>query len=209
MPTRFDDYLAAQEEAALEGGEDPFGMANEFTTEELDEVGYTDADPALQAEVAALIAQTEAIGIDTYAVLEDIARTYANATQDQYNAAARDALAQAIARSNQDGGGPAPAAAPAEPRSEPEQGLNRPAALTSQAQEAAESVFPKRWSWQRKRPQMLQPARTHRSRQTRPKPPPSARRMPLPRQRKSASASPRPACARPIDSSWGRTPWIA
>ena len=52
---QFDDYLAAQEEAAAEGDADPFGMANEFTAEELDEVGYTDADPALQAEVAAYI----------------------------------------------------------------------------------------------------------------------------------------------------------
>ena len=79
----------------------------------LDEVGYTDADPALQAEVAALIAQAEAIGIDTFAILEDIARTYANATQDQYNAAAREALATAIARGNQNGGSAATQAAPA------------------------------------------------------------------------------------------------
>ena len=139
MPTRFDDYLAAQEEAALEGGEDPFGMANEFTTEELDEVGYTDADPALQAEVAALIAQTEAIGIDTYAVLEDIARTYANATQDQYNAAARDALAQAIARGNQDGGRTASQAAPAaEPAAD--QGLDQPPALELASQTPTEAA---------------------------------------------------------------------
>lgn len=138
---QFEDYMAAQEEAAADGDTDPFGMADEFTTEELDEVGYTAADPALQAEVSALIAQAEAMDIDTFAILEDIARTYANATQDQYNAAARDALAQAITRGNQDGGSVAAQAAPAaEPAAEQE--LNRPAALTSQAQAATENVAP-------------------------------------------------------------------
>lgn len=136
---QFEDYMAAQEEAADEGDMDPFDMTGEFTSEELDDVGYTSASPALQAEVNALIAQADAIDIDTYAILEDIARTYANATQDQYNAAARDALAAAIARSNQDGGSVAAQAAPAaEPAAE--QGLNQPAALTQQAQAATESV---------------------------------------------------------------------
>lgn len=138
---QFDDYLAAQEEAAADGDTDPFGMADEFTAEELDEVGYTDADPALQAEVSALIAQAEAMDIDTFAILEDIARTYANATQDQYNAAARDALTQAIARSNQDGSSTAAQAAPAaEPAAE--QGLNQPEAPANQAQVATEAVAP-------------------------------------------------------------------
>lgn len=141
VQARFEDYLAAQEEASAEGDADPFGMADSFTAEELDEVGYTDADPALQAEVAALITQAEAIGIDTFAILEDIARTYANATQDQYNAAARDALAQAIARSNQDGGSTAAQAAPAA-ESSAEQGLNQPEALGQQAPAATENVAP-------------------------------------------------------------------
>ena len=138
---QFEDYMAAQEEAAAEGDMDPFDMAGEFTSEELDDVGYASASPALQAEVNALIAQADAMDIDTYAILEDIARTYANATQDQYNAAARDALTQAIARSNQDGGSVAAQAAPAaEPAAA--QGLNRPSALTSQAQAATENVAP-------------------------------------------------------------------
>jgi hypothetical protein len=141
VQAQLEDYLAAQEEASAEGDADPFGMADEFTAEELDEVGYTDADPALQAEVAALITQAEAIDIDTYAILEDIARTYANATQDQYNAAARDALAQAIARSNQDGGSTAAQAAPAS-ESSAEQGLNQPEALGQQAPAATENVAP-------------------------------------------------------------------
>lgn len=139
VQAQFEDYLAAQEEAAAEGDADPFGMANEFTAEELDDVGYTDADPALQAEVAALITQAEANGIDTYAILEDIARTYANATQDHYNAAARDALAQAIARGNQDGGSTAAQAAPAaEPAAD--QGLDQPPALELASQTPAEAA---------------------------------------------------------------------
>lgn len=139
VQARFEDYLAAQEEAAAEGDADPFGMADSFTAEELDEVGYTDADPALQAEVAALIAQAEAIGIDTYAILEDIARTYANATQDQYNAAARDALAQAIARSNQDGSSTAAQAAPAS-ESAADQGLDPTPALELESLAPAEAA---------------------------------------------------------------------
>ena len=138
---QFEDYMAAQEDAAAEGDMDPFDMAGEFTSEELDDVGYASASPALQAEVNALIAQADAMDIDTYAILEDIARTYANATQDQYNAAAREAIAAAIARGNSDGGSTAAQAAPAaEPAAE--QGLNRPSALTSQAQVATENVAP-------------------------------------------------------------------
>ena len=134
--TQFEDYLAAQEEAAAEGDTDPFGMADSFTAEELDDVGYTYADPALQAEVAALTAQADAMGIDTYAILDDIARTYADATQDEFNAKARDALAAAIARGNQDGGSTAAQAAPAaEPAQEP--GLTAPTRADIEAQQEA------------------------------------------------------------------------
>jgi hypothetical protein len=141
---QFDDYMAAQEEMAQDddGFDGPFGLPPELTAEDLAAEGYTAANPALQAEVNALVAQAEAAGIDTYDVLEDIARNYADATQDQYNAAAREALAAAIARSNQDGGRPTAATAPAAPRSEQEQGLNQPVALEKQAQAAAESVAP-------------------------------------------------------------------
>jgi hypothetical protein len=90
----------------------------------------------LHAEANALTAQADAIGIDTYAILDDIARTYADATQDQYNAAARDALAAAIARSNQDGGS---AAAQTAPAAEPAQdtGLTAPARADIEAQQEA------------------------------------------------------------------------
>ena len=44
---------------------------------------------------------------------KNIARPYADSTQDQYNAAAREALATAIARGNQNGGSAATQAAPA------------------------------------------------------------------------------------------------
>ena len=90
----------------------------------------------MHAEANALTAQADAIGIDTYAILDDIARTYADATQDQYNAAARDALAAAIARSNQDGGS---AAAQTAPAAEPAQdtGLTAPARADIEAQQEA------------------------------------------------------------------------
>jgi hypothetical protein len=90
----------------------------------------------LHAEANALTAQADAIGIDTYAILDDIARTYADATQDEFNAKARDALAAAIARGNQDGGSTAAQAAPAaEPAQEP--GLTAPTRADIEAQQEA------------------------------------------------------------------------
>jgi hypothetical protein len=90
----------------------------------------------LHAEANALTAQADAIGIDTYAILDDIARTYADATQDEFNAKARDAIAAAIARGNQDGGSTAAQAAPAaEPAQEP--GLTAPTRADIEAQQEA------------------------------------------------------------------------
>ena len=63
--------------------------------------------------------------------------TYADATQDEFNAKARDALAQAIARGNQDGGSTAAQAAPAaEPAAD--QGLDPTPALDLASQTPAE-----------------------------------------------------------------------
>ena len=51
--------------------------------------------------------------IEIIEIMKYIARTYADATEDEYNAAAREALAAAIARSSANGGGFAAQAAPA------------------------------------------------------------------------------------------------
>ena len=51
--------------------------------------------------------------IVTIEILKNIARVYANATHEEYSAAVREALATAIARSNQDRGSTATQAAPA------------------------------------------------------------------------------------------------
>jgi hypothetical protein len=98
---------------------------------------YTRANQALQAEVNALMAQAEAIGIDTVLILDGIVRTYANATQDEYNVAAREALAAAISRSNQDSGWSIAAAAPTTQSGGAEQGLTSPTRADIEAQQQA------------------------------------------------------------------------
>lgn len=69
-----------------------------LSPEELDETGYTDADAALQARVRELIEQANAAGVDAESVLEEVAKRDENATQDEYHAAAAQALEAAIPR---------------------------------------------------------------------------------------------------------------
>ena len=89
----------------------------------------------MQAEVDALFAQAEAIGIDTRFILDDIERIYANASQDEYNAAARKTLAAAIARSNQDRSGASAETAPTTQSGGAEQGLTSPTRADIEAQQ--------------------------------------------------------------------------
>lgn len=103
---QFEDYLAAQQEAAQADDFDPFDPLADagFIENDSDGTGFWDADPALQAEVSALSAQLDALGIDPYDILEPIIRANAEATQDQYNELAKQAITEAIAQATQPAG---------------------------------------------------------------------------------------------------------
>ncbi|MBS0506593.1 MAG: hypothetical protein JSR53_04325, partial [Proteobacteria bacterium] len=116
---RFEDYLAAQQDAAQHADEDfdPFapgqdlGLPPDFTADDLREVGYTEADTPLKAEVRALTAQAQAHGIDTNDLLAEVFEdTKYDPNPDAYYERARDELRRAIAeitggRSHQEAAG--------------------------------------------------------------------------------------------------------
>ena len=88
--TRFEDHLAAQQEAATD--EDPFGPAPAFTPAEVMVV-----PKSAREEYAALMDAAEAAGIDTESVLEEAARIGENWTQEQFNEHVRQTLEDAVA----------------------------------------------------------------------------------------------------------------
>lgn len=92
--TRYEDHLAAQQEA--DTGADPLAPEG-FTDAELEQSGYDDASPEVQAEVRSLLATAEDQGIDAETVLENVAKTTENATQQAYYETAKRALETAIA----------------------------------------------------------------------------------------------------------------
>jgi hypothetical protein len=90
---QFEDYLAAQQDEPT----DPFAP---LTAEELAETGYNQYNEETQAEIRALVEQAEALGIDADAIKEDLARAMTQATQQDYENAAKAALQKAIEGSN-------------------------------------------------------------------------------------------------------------
>ncbi len=100
---QFEDYLASQQEAAQAEDFDPFDSLAEagYIEDDSDGTGFWEADQALQAEVSALAAQLEALGVEPYDVLDEIVRANTNATQDQYNEIAKQALTEAIGQATQ------------------------------------------------------------------------------------------------------------
>lgn len=95
--TRFEDHLAAQQEAATE--EDPFPLPSDYLKQDAELAGLnaksvTDEE---RAEVAALVAQAEAMGLEGEIFLEDAARVTDN-DQDYYERA-KQSLQDAIAQS--------------------------------------------------------------------------------------------------------------
>ena len=94
MQARYEDFLAAEQD----------GVENDWsrlTPEELADTGYNDYDEATQAEVRALVAQAEALGVDAESILEDVAQRTENATQKDYENAAKSAIEAAIRSSEE------------------------------------------------------------------------------------------------------------
>lgn len=104
--TRYEDHLTAQQEA--DTGDDPLAPEG-FTDAELEQSGYDDASPEVQAEVRALLATAEDQGIDAETVLENVAKTTENATQQAYYETAKRALQDAISQPASEGDQRSPA----------------------------------------------------------------------------------------------------
>lgn len=117
-----DAEMRARLEAEMDAAADPWDDFS-FAPDDLDEVGFTDASETARALTEQLIAEAEALGIDTETIREDVARMVGEeASQDEYHAATQEALRTAVAQvgrsagqsdasraraSNQDGGGTA------------------------------------------------------------------------------------------------------
>lgn len=89
--TRFEDHLAAQEEA-----EDPMGPVTDYSDAELEAAGYAAASDEVKAEVQALLALAEDRGIDTETIREDASRLTSDQPEQAYYDAAKAALENAI-----------------------------------------------------------------------------------------------------------------
>lgn len=101
MQTQFDDYLASQQEAAQEEDFDPFAPLDDLGYSQEDAIGFNEATPELQAEMAALIEAADAEGIDFEQALFEAARITENGTQDEYTKEAIGRLEAAIGASRQ------------------------------------------------------------------------------------------------------------
>ena len=104
IEARFDDYLAEQEDAAQNDDFDPFESAADldFTISDAEMAGYDAAEDPIKLEVNALLAQADALGIDTSEITEQAYEDTRNGSEQDYYEAARAALAAAVTTSNRD-----------------------------------------------------------------------------------------------------------
>ncbi|WP_114969574.1 PLxRFG domain-containing protein [Rhodoferax ferrireducens] len=102
IEARFDDYLAAEQEAAQANDFDPFISASDlgFTIDDAEMAGYDAAEDPIKLEVNALLAQAGALGIDTSDITEQAYEDTRNGSEQDYYDAARAALASAIETSD-------------------------------------------------------------------------------------------------------------
>jgi hypothetical protein len=96
--TRFEDHLAAQQEAAQNDNFDPFAplTEQEYTAADMAGTGYAQASAEIQQEVAALSAQLDAMGIDAEEIRMDIAAQNSQATNQEYYELTKAAITSAI-----------------------------------------------------------------------------------------------------------------
>lgn len=100
---RFEDHLAAQQEAAAEDPDfDPFPAGEGWMAADIEDSGYQGATPEIQAEVRALIAMADAAGIDSESIKLDAHDATRNGTTQEYYEFAKSALEKAIAGSRGD-----------------------------------------------------------------------------------------------------------
>ncbi len=101
LEAEYQDFLAAEQEA---GNATESMLDAGYTQQDLNVVGFTKASPELKAEVAALEAQMEALGLDTSDIIAEIAFT-SNITDLEYYTRAKSELTKEIAQAAKQGGG--------------------------------------------------------------------------------------------------------
>jgi len=99
LEAEFQDFLAAEQES---GNATESMLDAGYTQQDLNVVGFTNASPELQAEVAALEAQMESLGLDASDIIADIAFT-SNITNLEYYTRAKSELTKAIAQATKQG----------------------------------------------------------------------------------------------------------
>ena len=96
---QFADYLKAEEEASLYS---PVDEEMGYEMSDFDGTGYEAADPDVQAEVRALLAQADELGIDTESMREEVFYETETQSVQAYYKAFKSALEGAIARGRED-----------------------------------------------------------------------------------------------------------
>jgi hypothetical protein len=96
---RFEDYRKAEEEASLYS---PVDEELGYEMSDFDGTGYEAADPDIQAEVRALLAQADELGIDTESMREEVFYETETQSVQAYYKAFRSALEGAIDRGRED-----------------------------------------------------------------------------------------------------------
>jgi GNAT superfamily N-acetyltransferase len=96
---RFEDYRKAEEEASLYS---PIDEELGYEMSDFDGTGYEAADPDVQAEVRALLAQADELGIDTESMKEEVFYETETQSVQAYYKAFKSALEGAIARGRED-----------------------------------------------------------------------------------------------------------
>jgi len=95
----YEDYLKAEEEASLYS---PVDEEMGYEMGDFEGTGYESASPEVQAEVRALLAQADALGINTELIREEIFYETENQSIQAYYKAFKSALEDAITASRQD-----------------------------------------------------------------------------------------------------------
>jgi len=95
----YEDYLKAEEEASLYS---PVDEEMGYEMGDFEGTGYEGASPEVQAEVRALLAQADALGINTESIKEEIFYETENQSIQAYYKAFKSALEDAITASRQD-----------------------------------------------------------------------------------------------------------
>ncbi len=107
---QYQDFLDAEQERAQRDDYDPFeSLADlDYALHDAELAGYDEASDPVKIEVNALLAQAEALGIDTDTIKENAHEATKNGSEQDYYDAARAALNQAIetghGNSSQDAG---------------------------------------------------------------------------------------------------------